>query len=42
MSIGQKVYFIVPWDCAYGEKGFPGVIPPKANLAFEVELLSFK
>jgi len=42
LSLGQKVYFVAPYTKAYGERGFPGVIPPKASLAFEVELLSFK
>jgi len=42
MSLGQKVYFICPADCAYGEDGAGDIIPPNAELAFEVELLSFK
>ena len=41
MSIGQKVLLTCPSDYAYGDKGYPGVIPPKATLLFEVELFSF-
>ena len=42
MSIGQRCKLIVPYHMAYGEKGYPGVIPQKANLTFDVELFKFK
>jgi len=38
MSIGQVANLTCSPDYAYGEKGYPGVIPPNAVLKFEVEL----
>ncbi|KAK8380880.1 hypothetical protein O3P69_008059 [Scylla paramamosain] len=40
MSVGQKARLVCSPDYAYGEKGFPGVIPPNATLTFDVELLA--
>ncbi|CCX05803.1 macrolide-binding protein FKBP12 [Pyronema domesticum] len=40
MSLGEKATLDITYDFAYGERGFPGAIPPKADLIFEVELLS--
>jgi len=39
MSLGQKAFLKVPSDLGYGDEGAGGVIPPKADLIFEVELL---
>mmetsp|Transcript_36591 Transcript_36591/g.95532 ORF Transcript_36591/g.95532 Transcript_36591/m.95532 type:complete len:133 (+) Transcript_36591:88-486(+) len=42
MSLGEKAVLHVPSDMAYGDRGFPPVIPPGADLDFEVELLKIE
>ena len=39
MKEGAKYKFFIPYKLAYGERGAGGVIPPKTDLIFEVELL---
>jgi len=39
MKVGGKAHITCPPDMAYGDRGFPGSIPPGATLAFDVELL---
>ena len=39
MTIGEKATVFIPSNLGYGDKGAGGVIPPNANIIFEVELL---
>jgi peptidyl-prolyl cis-trans isomerase A (cyclophilin A) len=39
MKPNGKAVFYIPYALAYGPDGYPGVIPPKSDLIFEVELL---
>ena len=42
LKVGDKARFVIPSHLAYGGRGVGGVIPPNANLIFDVELMSVK
>jgi FKBP-type peptidyl-prolyl cis-trans isomerase len=42
MKVGGSRTLVIPPDMGYGQRGFPGAIPPNATLVFDVELLDVR
>lgn len=42
MTKGMKIRAIIPPSLAYGEAGYPGVIPPNATLVFDMYMQNIK
>jgi FKBP-type peptidyl-prolyl cis-trans isomerase len=42
LNVGDKARFVIPSHLGYGAQGAGGVIPPNANLIFDVELVEVK
>jgi FK506-binding protein 1 len=39
LSVGSRAYLKIPASLAYGERGFPGLVPPNTAIEFDIEVL---
>ncbi|MCG8565227.1 MAG: FKBP-type peptidyl-prolyl cis-trans isomerase [Desulfobacterales bacterium] len=42
MKKGEKRRLIVAYPLAFGAAGYPGMVPPRSTIIFEVELMDFQ
>ncbi|MGB7784759.1 MAG: peptidylprolyl isomerase [Salinimicrobium sp.] len=42
MKVGDKAVIYIPSDQAYGQRGMPPVIPPNADLIFQIEIVGIQ
>ena len=42
LSIGERANITIPSHLAWGELGFPGLVPPRSDLIFDIQLLEYK
>lgn len=42
LSLGEKALLTITGDYAYGERGFPGRIPPNATLIVSISFLIYR
>lgn len=42
LKVGEKARLLIPYQLAYGDRGAGGMIQPRTNLIFDVELISVK
>ena len=41
MSVGQEVFLVILPSHAYGERGYPPIVPSHATLLYTIHLLSY-
>ena len=39
MRVGDRCKVTIPYELGYGERGYPGAIPPKSDLVFDIEFI---